>query len=151
MFLTYKAVLWEKLKGAQCSELVKSRVPSMWFVMKKVGKDHFLILWIEKKKMIFRLENWTVKKFQERHFSKGLVHGFCPKIELFSFGFFWCYKLRQKRFLFLYSSQTRMILDQKVNVLKGAKNRHFRKGIIHGFCPKIILFIIYLFWDEKSR
>ena len=101
--------------------------------------------------MIFRPENWSSIKCQKQHFSERLVHGFCPKIELFSFGFFWCYKLRQKRFLFLYSSQTRMIVDQKVNVLKGAKNRHFPKGIIHGFCPKIILFIIYLFWDKTSR
>ena len=29
-----KAVLWGKLKGAQCSETVKSRVPSIWFVWK---------------------------------------------------------------------------------------------------------------------
>ena len=95
--------------------------------------------------MIFRPENWSSIKCQKQHFSEGLVHGFCPKIELFSFGFFWCYQLRQKRFFFLYSWQTRMILDQKVNVLKGAKNRHFPKGIIHGFCPKIEFLFISFF------
>ena len=31
-----KAVLWGKLKGAQCSETAKSRVPSIWFVWKKI-------------------------------------------------------------------------------------------------------------------
>ena len=30
-----KAVLKQKLKGAQCSEPVKSGVPSIWFVWKK--------------------------------------------------------------------------------------------------------------------
>ena len=35
-----KAVLKEKLKGAQCSELVKSSVPSMWCLWK--SKD-FLV------------------------------------------------------------------------------------------------------------
>ena len=95
--------------------------------------------------MIFRPENWSSIKCQKQYFSEGLVHGFCPKIELFSFGFFWCYQLRQKRFFFLYSWQTRMILDQKVNVLKGAKNRHFPKGIIHGFCPKIEFLFIWFF------
>ena len=96
--------------------------------------------------MIFRPENWSSIKCQKQHFSEGLlVHGFCPKIELFSFGFFWCYQLKQKRFFFLYSWQTRMILDQKVNVLKGAKNRHFPKGIIHGFCPKIEFLFIWFF------
>ena len=95
--------------------------------------------------MIFRPENKSSIKCQKQYFSEGLVHGFCPKIELFSFGFFWCYQLRQKRFFFLYSWQTRMILDQKVNVLKGAKNRHFPKGIIHGFCPKIEFLFIWFF------
>ena len=102
--------------------------------------------------MIFRPENWSSIKCQKQYFSEGLVHGFCPKIELFSFGFFWCYQLRQKRFFFLYSWQTRMILDQKVNVLKGAKNRHFPKGIIHGFCPKIeFLFICFFFKCNQVR
>ena len=31
---TSKAVLHGKLKGAQCSEPLKSRVPSIWFVWK---------------------------------------------------------------------------------------------------------------------
>ena len=31
----FKALLQEKLKGAQCSELVKYRVSSIWFVQKK--------------------------------------------------------------------------------------------------------------------
>ena len=44
-----------------------------------------------------------------------------------------------------------MILDPKVNVLKGAKNRHFLKGIIHGFCPKIELFFTCVFWCNKLR
>ena len=44
-----------------------------------------------------------------------------------------------------------MILDQKVNVLKGAKNRHFPKGIIHGFCPKIELFSFAFFGVINSQ
>ena len=44
-----------------------------------------------------------------------------------------------------------MILDKKINVLKGAKNRHFPKGIIHGFCPKIELFFICVFWCNQLR
>ena len=44
-----------------------------------------------------------------------------------------------------------MILDQKVNVLKGAKNRHFPKGTIHGFCPKIEFLFIWFFWCNQVR
>ena len=51
--------------------------------------------------MIFRPENGSSKKCQKRHFSKGLVHGFCPKIELFSFGFFGV--IKSEKSVFLYS------------------------------------------------
>ena len=45
-----------------------------------------------------------------------------------------------------------MILDQKINVLKGAKkNRRFPKGIIHGFCPKIEFLYIWVFWYNQVR
>ena len=45
-----------------------------------------------------------------------------------------------------------MILDQKINVLKGAKkNRDFPKGIIHGFCPKIEFLFIWVFWYNQVR
>ena len=111
--------------------------------IKQVGKDHFLILWIEKK-MIFRPENWTVKKFQERHFSKGLVHGFCPKIEflfILVFGM-----IKSENIFFHILDRKERVLDPKINVLKSAKNRHYRKGIIHCFCSKIELLFIWFLW-----
>ena len=40
-------------------------------------------------------------------------------------------------------------LDQKNKVLKRSKLGDFPKGIIHGFCSKIILFLIYFFWIKK--
>ena len=51
--------------------------------------------------MIFRPENWTVKKCQERHFSKELVHGFVRKSNFFSFGFFGMIK-SEKIFFFIF-------------------------------------------------
>ena len=45
-----------------------------------------------------------------------------------------------------------MILDQKINVFKGAKkNRHFSKRIIYGFCPKIEFLFIWVFWYNQVR
>jgi len=35
--MTFKAVLWDKLKGARCTEPVKSRVPSMKMLWKSQG------------------------------------------------------------------------------------------------------------------
>ena len=58
------------------------------------------------------------------------------KIELFLICVF-LQKSSQKRSVFLYSGKKRMVLNQKTEVFKKPKNHHFRKGIIHGFCPKI--------------
>ena len=34
---------------------------------------------------------------------------------------------------------------------KVPKNRHFPKGIVHGFCPKIEFFFIWVFWYTQVR
>ena len=44
-----------------------------------------------------------------------------------------------------------MILDKKINVLKGAKKRHFPKGIIHGFCQKLELLFIWVFCYNQVK
>ena len=44
---------------------------------------------------------------------------FVQKSNFFSFGFFWCNQVREKPF-FIFLIE-KMILDQKINVLKGAK------------------------------
>ena len=34
---------------------------------------------------------------------------------------------------------------KKVEVLKRVKNEHFLKGLVHGLCPKIELFLMAIF------
>ena len=56
--------------------------------------------------MLFRPEKWSSHKVEKnRHFAKGLVHGFCQKIELFPYVIFE-QKKRQKETFF-------NILDRK--------------------------------------
>ena len=38
-----------------------------------------------------------------------------------------------------------IILMKKVEVLKRVKNEHFLKGLVHGLCPKIELFLMAIF------
>ena len=52
-------------------------------------------------------------------FSKGLVDGFCRKVELFSFAFFGVIKSEKNVFYIL--DKKECLLDQKINVLKRAK------------------------------
>ena len=42
-------------------------------------------------------------------------------------------------------------LNQKIELLKSAKHWHFPKGIVHGFCPNIKFFLIYIFWEKTSQ
>ena len=59
---------------------------------------------LEEKIKVFK----TAKKWT---FSKRLVHGFCPKIELFLIGVFHRNHIRKSRFL--YCGKKRMILGEK--------------------------------------
>ena len=57
---------------------------------------------------------------KNRHFPKGIVHGFCPKIEFF---FIWVFLVHssQKRWFFDILDRKGRFLDRKINVLKSAK------------------------------
>ena len=81
--------------------------------------------------MIFRPENQSFKQCQKF----GLIHGFCPKVELYvkkdHFLIFWIEKN---------DCQTRKVTFQNV-----PKNQHFPQGSVYGFCPKIQLFLMSVF------
>ena len=65
------------------------------FSEKFYQKASFLILWKEKNDF-----KWKKLKFlkgpKKRHFTKGLVHGFCPKIEISRMGVFYRNYVRKK-------------------------------------------------------
>ena len=42
-------------------------------------------------------------------------------------------------------------LNQKKEVLKTTKNRHFPNWLVHGFCQKLELFIICVFLGKSSQ
>ena len=44
-----------------------------------------------------------------------------------------------------------IILMKKVEVLKRVKNGHFLKGLVHGLCPKIELFLVGVFHRNSIR
>ena len=44
-----------------------------------------------------------------------------------------------------------MILEEKIKVFKTAKKWTFSKRLVHGFCPKIELFLIGLFHRNHIR
>ena len=82
-----------------------------------IRKDRFW--YCGKRRMIFRPKNWSYFKGQKIDlFLRGLVHAFCPKIELFHIGVFHWNHIRKDRFW--YCGEKRMIFRPK--------NWSFHKG-----------------------
>ena len=62
------------------------------------------------------------------HFPKGLVHGFCPKIEISRMGVSYRNYARKKSFLNILNRK-QSFLDQKIEVLTRTKKWTFFKGV----------------------
>ena len=69
-------------------------------------------------------------------FLKGLVHVCCSKIEVFLIGAFHRNSYLKTTFLILWKEKND-IKWKKFKFKKGLKNGHFPRGLVHGFCPKI--------------
>ena len=71
-------------------------------------------------------------------FSKGLVHGFCQKIEILNV-LFLC-KMDQEKVFCEFSERKEAFLDQKKSTQKTTKIFIFLKGLVDGFCQKMEIF-----------
>ena len=60
-------------------------------------------------------------------------------------------KSSQKRSFFGILDKKECFLDQKKEVLKNDKKSKFSKGLVHGFCRKIELSVIYVFLANQAR
>ena len=59
-------------------------------------------------------------------------------------------KWRKKRSFFDILNKIEGFLGQKMEFWKSPENRNFLKGLDHGFCEKIELFIIFVFWANQA-
>ena len=106
----------------------------MFFYRNYVRKNRFFDI-LDRKQKLQDEEIHVLRRAKNGHFLKGLVHGLCPKIELFHSGVFHRNHIRKDRFL--YCGKNRMILSRKNwSFKKGSKNGHFLKGLLHGVLSK---------------
>ena len=76
---------------------------------------------------------------------------FFKKSTFFSYVFFLSKKSHKEKF-FDILDRRECFLDHKRKILKNSKkNRHFAKGLVHGFCQKINLLIICSFEQRKGE
>ena len=101
--------------------------------------------------MLFRPEKWSSSKVEKnRHFAKGLVHGFSQKIVLFLICLFWAKKSHKEAF-FDILDRKECFLDLKSEGLKKSKKSTFCKGVGPWFLSKNLLFLICFFFSKKRQ
>ena len=101
--------------------------------------------------MLFRPEKWSSKKLlKNRNFAKGLIHGFCQKIDLFLICFFWAKKARKKHFL-IFWIENKAFWTSKVMIWKSRKKSTFCKGVSSWFLSKNRPFPHMFFWSKKKQ
>ena len=102
--------------------------------------------------MLFRPEKWSSYKVEKnRHFAKGLVHGFSQQIEIFFISFFLSQESQKKTF-FDILDRKECFLEHQRKVLKNSKKVGFCKGVSPFFCcQKIDLFSDMFFFSKKRQ
>ena len=123
----------------------------VFFWAKKSHKQTFFDI-LDRKRMLFRPQKKTSKKlYQNRHFAKGLVHGFCQKIDLFLICFFFSKKAIKKYFLKFWIEK-KVLWTSKVKFLQSRKKSSFCKQVSPWFLSKNRPFShMFFFWAKKSQ
>ena len=92
------------------------------------------------------------KKFKNPKFevfSKGLIHGFCPKRAIFPP--FFLGNIGQENVFYDILEQKNDFLRYKNKKFKKSKNWHFYQGVTHGFGPKTDIFPTFFFRQYSPR
>ena len=140
-FLRYKNKTFKKSKNWSFSKRVKALVQK-WpflqlFFLGNIDKENVFYIILERKNAFLGYKN---KKFKNRKidvFSKGLTHGFGPKMAIFPS--FCLANIAPKNVFYDILERKHVSLGYKNKKLKKTKNWHFSKG----FNP--------LFWSKNGH
>ena len=121
----------------------------VFFWAKKSHKQTFFDI-LDRKRMLFKPQKKTSKKlYQNRHFAKGLVHGFCQKIDLFLICFFFSKRAIKKYFL-IFWIEKKVLWTSKVKFLQSRKQSSFCKRVSPWFLSKNRPFSHMFFLSKKK-
>ena len=102
----------------------KNRPFSYFFFSKKSKKEIFLVFFNRKECVLDLKSEVLAKSKKNRHFAKGLVHGFSQQIELFFISFFLSQESQKKTF-FVILDRKECFLEHKRKVSKKSKKAAF--------------------------
>ena len=124
-----------------------------WYVS-FIAKSHKVLFFdiLDKKKRSLDLKSEVLTKVEKnRYFAKGLVHGFCQKIDLFLICFFSTQKARKKHSLIFWIGKN-AFWTSIVKFYQSRKKSTFSKAISPWFLSKSRRFFhLFFFWAKKAR
>ena len=137
-------------KGVSPWFLSKNRPFSYMNFLSKNSQKQKVFDILDRKECFLDLKSEVLKKSRKQTFSKGVSPWFLSKNRPFSYMNFLS-KNSQKQKVFDILDRKECFLDLKSQVLKKSReNRHFAKGLVHGFCPKNDRFVVF-FFSKKAK
>ena len=127
-----RAKKWTFSKGVSPWILSKNQTFSYRSFSQKLCQNRSFFDILDRKQSFLDQKNEDLTRAKKWTFLKGLVHGFCPKIEPLLFGIFHRNHIRKKSFLTLWAEENDFE-RKKLKFRKGPKNGNFPKGLVHGF------------------
>ena len=118
----------------------------LYFFLDKRSQLKSFFDFVDRKEWFLDQKIELLKSANHEHFPEKIIHGFCPKIKLFLITFF----LGENKSVKILDWKE-WFFDQKIEVLKSAKNGFFSMGLVHCFCQKIELLVIWVFWNNQVR
>ena len=131
-----------------------------------VTKSNFFIMYVflanparkivfylpHKNRMLYRPEKLSFQKVQKIRILQRGGGGsmfFVKKSNFWSCVFFW--QINSENIVFWYSPvKKKAFWTRKLNFEKSPTNQTFWKGLVHSFCRKLDLFIIFVFWANQA-
>ena len=121
-----------------------------FFWAKKSHKETFFDILDRKECFLDHKRKLLKKSKKNRHFAKGLIHGFCQKVDLFLICFFFLAKNARKKHFLIFWIEIKAFWTSKVKFSKSRKKSTFCKGVNPWFWSKNRPFS-YMFSLEQKK
>ena len=131
-------------KGVTPWILSKNRTFSYRNFSQKLCQNRSFLDILSRNKSFWDQKIEVLKRTKKWNFPKGVSPWILFKNRTFSYRCF-SQKLSEKRSFLDIFNRKQSFWDHKIKFKQGPKNGHFFKELVHGFCPKIELFLIAIF------
>ena len=120
------------------------------FFLGNLGRGNFFCGIVDRKSAILAYKNKNFKISKNFNFSKGITHGFGPKMVIFLSFFFQGIQAMKMSFTIFQNEKTPFQAINKRSS-KDRKKDIFPKGLTHGFGPQWPFFQLFFFRKYRPR